>query len=103
MPFFLEEKDYTIVGKSFCIDDLYCLPINYNSSNFVYEYSILTGNQKIADLNGKFYTDGGYLYDIATRKILKLEEGVNQLLHTILRIQQKVNSDLDIEGVLLTM
>ena len=30
-------------------------------------------------------------------------EGVNQLLHTILRIQQKVNSNLDIEGVLLTM
>ena len=30
-------------------------------------------------------------------------EGVNQLLHTVLRIQQKVNSNLDIEGVLLTM
>jgi chromosome partitioning protein len=30
-------------------------------------------------------------------------EGVNQLLHTILRIQQKVNSHLQIEGVLLTM
>ena len=25
------------------------------------------------------------------------------MLHTILRIQQKVNSNLDIEGVLLTM
>ena len=30
-------------------------------------------------------------------------EGVNQLLHTVIRIQQKVNSNLDIEGVLLTM
>ena len=30
-------------------------------------------------------------------------EGVNQLLHTILNIQKKVNPNLDIEGVLLTM
>ena len=30
-------------------------------------------------------------------------EGVNQLLRTIIRIQQKVNPNLDIEGVLLTM
>lgn len=30
-------------------------------------------------------------------------EGVNQLLHTILKIRQKINPNLDIEGVLLTM
>ena len=30
-------------------------------------------------------------------------EGVNQLLHTVLSVQQKVNPNLDIEGVLLTM
>ncbi|MBQ4262830.1 MAG: ParA family protein [Bacilli bacterium] len=30
-------------------------------------------------------------------------EGVNQLLHTILKIQNNVNPNLDIEGVLLTM
>ena len=30
-------------------------------------------------------------------------EGVNQLLHTVLKVQQKVNPNLSIEGVLLTM
>lgn len=30
-------------------------------------------------------------------------DGVNQLLHTILQIQKKINPALDIEGVLLTM
>ncbi|MBQ0099040.1 MAG: hypothetical protein KBS91_00635 [Firmicutes bacterium] len=78
VPFFLENKDYVIFDESFSLNDLYCLPITYNGNNYVYQYSTLCGNQKIVDVNGKHYADGGFVFESATRKVYLLDSGENQ-------------------------
>ncbi len=78
MPFFMEDKSYSILGQCFSIKDYYCLPINYKGNNYIYMQSAVFGTYKIVTLGDKLWCDNGFLFDRQSCSLQLLETGLNQ-------------------------